>query len=212
MSSPDTPANQTSPVPHTESRKQAGAQLAELDVRLAEVLPKQNLDELVSLTSGLLRIGADAEAEHEHPISPLTGRPTVGARQVVVAQRANLLRGFAIRRRVLEGALTSGEVTEMLGSASRQTARDRAAAGTLLAIKEAGRTVFPIWQFDPEGPDGVVEGLPEVARELGPGTQLARILWFMEPKRALGGRTPIEALRARDIDDVLAEARSRHAA
>ena len=96
----------------------------------------------------------------------------------------------------------------MLG-VGRQTPHDRAKAGTLLAIRDNGRLLFPDWQFDPEGPDGVIAGLPEVLRELrGPLSPLARIRWFLTPKSLIEGRTPLEALRAGDVDSAVAEART----
>jgi hypothetical protein len=198
------------PAVRTANRAEAGRQLAELDVKLAEYLPKEELDALVSITNGIFGVLEQATpAEPEE--SPVTGRAASTPRQVAAAHRANLLRSFALRRRVLQDTLTAKEVTELLGAASRQTAHDRVRAGTLLAIRDGGRLHFPVWQFDAEGPDGVLEGLPQVIAELAERTQLGQILWFMTAKRQLQGRTPLELLRAGELDAVLAEARASRA-
>ncbi len=192
------------------SRKAASQELAELDAQLAEILPAAELEALVGATSGLLKTAARVEDDGVGAISPVTGRARASATAVVSAQRNNLLRAFARRRALLEHSLTSTEVIELLGAASRQTAHDRLAAGSLLAIKDGGRLRYPIWQFDAEGPDGVVEGMPEVLAELRLTTQLGKISWFVSPKRALDGMTPIDALHAGDIDAAIAEARATH--
>ncbi len=197
-------------LPASRSKKAAGRQLAELDAQLAEHLPKTELDALVHITSGIVHAEGADSAEDRQATSIVTGRTASSARRVVLAQRANLLRNFAVRRSMLQEALSSAEVAELLGAASRQTAHDRVAAGTLLAIKDGGRLRYPIWQFDPEGPDGVVEGLPDVLAELPALTQLGRIAWFVTPKRGLNGRTPMDALRDHEIPRVIAEAQASH--
>jgi hypothetical protein len=196
----------------TRSRRAASRELAELDAQLAELLPTAELEALVGATSGLVRTAArDTDTDTDTTtVSLVTGRPAASARSVLSAQRSNLLRAFARRRALLEDSLSSTEVVELLGAASRQTAHDRLAAGSLLAIKDGGRLRYPIWQFDAEGPDGVVEGLPEVLAELRLTTQLGQISWFVSPKRALGNSAPIDALRAGELDAVLAEARASH--
>jgi hypothetical protein len=68
--------------------------------------------------------------------------------------------------------------------------------------------VFPDWQFDPDGPDGVIAGLPRVLRAMAgrPISELGRVRWFLEPKPLLGGRTPLDALRSGDAAAVVREA------
>lgn len=193
------------------SKRDAGRQLAELDAQLAEHLPKSELDALVRMTRGIVQASdSPHQAQAPRPTSIVTGHPASSAQSVVVAQRANLLRSFALRRSMLEDALGATDVAALLGSASRQTPHDRVVAGSLLAIKDGGRLRYPVWQFDPEGPDGVVEGLPDVLAELPAMTQLGRISWFVTSKRGLDGRTPIDALRGHEVDRVIAEARATH--
>jgi hypothetical protein len=180
--------------------------LEQADRRLAGALVLREVDDLV------------AEAEHaaallDDPstttrISPLTGEPLPDAREMARIRRANLLRAFSERRALLADALSVSEVAELLG-VGRQTPHDRVKAETLLAVKENGKLMFPDWQFDADGADGVVAGLPEVLCVMrGPISALGRIRWFVTPKPLMKGRTPLEALRAGDVGDVIREAQA----
>jgi hypothetical protein len=73
--------------------------------------------------------------------------------------------------------------------------------GTLLAVLDRGVWRFPAWQFDPEGPDGVVEGLPEVLRALEV-SPLAKASWLVRPNQYLEGRTPLAALKEGRVEAV----------
>lgn len=174
------------------------------DSKLADELPLREVDLIVKESERAVAL-IDGE---EPRLSAVTGEPLPSAGELARHRKQNLFRAFAERRRLLSQALTVADVADLLG-VSRQTPHDRVGAGTLLAIKDNGRLLFPDWQFDPDGPDGVVAGLPEVLRELrGPLSTLARVRWFLTPKSLIEGRTPLEALRAGDVDSVLAEARS----
>lgn len=118
------------------------------------------------------------------------------------------MRAFEDRRQMLADALTVHEVAHLLGT-TRQTPHDRHAAGALIAVKENGRLLFPLWQFDPEAHDGVIVGLPAVLRELdGQLSPLGSIRWFLAPKAQLGDRSPLDALRAGDVQAAIDEAKS----
>lgn len=119
-------------------------------------------------------------------------------------EMSTLARSFRRRRELLEGALTAPQVADMFDT-TRQTPHDRVKSGTLLAILDRGIWRFPAWQFDPEGPDGVVEGLQEVLRALHI-SPLAKASWLIRPNRYLEGRTPLEALREGRIEEVRSEA------
>ena len=98
------------------------------------------------------------------------------------------------------------DVAALLG-VGRQTPHDRQKTGTLLGVKDRGQWRFPAWQFDPDGPDGVIAGLPEVIRSMRrPVSDVGRVRWFITPKPLLRGRTPLDALRAGEVDEVVAEA------
>lgn len=105
---------------------------------------------------------------------------------------------------MLSGSLTAAEVASLLGT-SRQTPHDRLKNQTLLGVLDRGAYRFPAWQFDPEGPDGVVNGLPSVSRALSV-SDLAKISWFTRPNPFLDGLTPLQALRSGQKERVLAEA------
>jgi hypothetical protein len=180
--------------------------LEQADRRLAGALALSEVNDIV------------AEAEHaaallDDPgttarISPLTGEPLPDAQEMAAIRRANLMRAFSERRELLANALSVPEVAELLG-VGRQTPHDRVKAETLLAVKENGKLMFPDWQFDADGADGVVAGLPEVLRAMqGPISALGRIRWFVTPKPLMEGRTPLAALRAGDVDDVIREAQA----
>lgn len=116
-----------------------------------------------------------------------------------------LVRSFALRNELLRDALTASEVAKLL-HVSRQTPHDRVESGSLLAVLDKGALRFPPWQFDPNGPDGVVAGLPDVIRALRMPS-LVKINWFVRPNPYLEGRSPIEAMRQGEVERVLDTAR-----
>lgn len=119
---------------------------------------------------------------------------------------ASALKDFEFRRTLLADSLTAPQVAALLGT-SRQTPHDRARAGTLLAARDGGIVRFPAWQFDAGSPDGVIPGLPAVIRALGTTPPLSKIAWFVTPK-ALLGRTPLDALKGGDLQEVLLAAQT----
>lgn len=121
-------------------------------------------------------------------------------------EAAVLLRSFRRRRDLLKDSLGASEVAELLGT-SRQTPHDRATSGSLLAILDRGVLRFPAWQFDPAGPDGVIDGLPRVLRALTT-SPFGKLSWLLRPSLMLGGRRPLDALRAGTIDRVVVAARA----
>jgi hypothetical protein len=189
----------------SRSKAHAAERLQQADRRLADALPLRVLDDIV------------AEVEHAAALidnsgspraSTLTGEELPGARAIANIRRANLMRAFSERRALLADALTAPEVCELLG-VGRQTPHDRVKAGTLLAVKDNGQLVFPDWQFDPEGPHGVLTGLPEVLRAIqGPISPMGRVRWFVTPKPLMSDRSPLQALRLGNIDDVVREAQA----
>jgi hypothetical protein len=126
---------------------------------------------------------ADAEAEVRHRV---------------------LEASFRERERLLDDSLTTSEVASLLG-VTRQTPHDRAKQKTLLAIEDKNQLRFPRWQFDADGPSGVVSGLPEVLRALAIGP-LAQARWLTRANRTFGGRTPLQAIKAGDLETVVQEA------
>jgi len=114
---------------------------------------------------------------------------------------------FVMRREVLQQCIGTTEVVRLLGLRNRQTPLDRIRAGTLLAILDQGKRRYPLWQFDPDGPDGVVAGLPDVLAAL-PVSDLIKARWLQRPQPLLEGHTPLQLLREGQLDRVLVEARA----
>ena len=117
---------------------------------------------------------------------------------------ASLVRNFQWRRELLKGALSASQVAALLGT-SRQTPHDRVKSNSLLAVLDRGAWRFPAWQFDPEGPDGVIDGLPEVLKALKV-SQLSKLSWLVRSNSFLDGLTPVEALKQGQKERVIAEA------
>jgi hypothetical protein len=116
-----------------------------------------------------------------------------------------LLRTFRRREELLGDALAAPQVAQLLQT-SQPSPNAQFASGTLLAAFDRGALRFPAWQFDPNGPNGVVAGLPGVIRALNL-SPLARINWFVSPNPYLEGRRPVDALKDGDLDRVLDAAR-----
>jgi hypothetical protein len=181
--------------------------LQDADAKLAERLPPSALAALAQDTEEAASAVASRESRRNGR-SKITGEPVPSPVEMTRIRRKNLLEGFGERHRLLQGSLSVGEVVELL-QVGRQTPHDRVKAGRLLAVRENGRLAFPDWQFDPDGPDGVLEGLADVLHALqGPLSPLGRIRWFLRPKALLNGKTPIEALLAGQTSEAIAEANS----
>jgi alkylhydroperoxidase family enzyme len=149
-----------------------------------------------------------ATAQAPEGVSPLTGRVLPATADIDAARLRNLERGFEERRRLLAGAIGVRDAADLL-EVGRQTPHDRRIAGTLVGVKDRGDWRFPTWQFDADGPDGVVAGLVDVLHALrGPISDLGRVRWFLTPKASLHDRAPIDALHDGDIDDVVSEAKA----
>lgn len=144
-------------------------------------------------------------------VHALTKKPIPTAEERATARFLSLLDGFTARRQLLDDSLTAPQVARLLGS-SRQTPLSRLEADSLLAVFDRGAWRFPAWQFDPQGADGVIQGLPEVLRALKGLTPFAKLVWLTRRSPYLEKRSPVEALREGDLDRVLNEAHSLAAA
>jgi hypothetical protein len=138
--------------------------------------------------------------ERRDLVADLTGGREYGRQERSALEMATLARSFRRRRELLEGSLTASQVADLLGT-TRQTPHDRVKGGTLLAVLDRGVWRFPAWQFDPEGPDGVVEGLSEVLRALEV-SPLAKASWLVRHNQYLEGRTPLAALKEGRVEVV----------
>jgi hypothetical protein len=109
-----------------------------------------------------------------------------------------LLRGVGERARLIAaagGLLSVNEVAALLGL-TRQAVDKRRRAGQVLAMRAGSDWRYPAIQFGPEGapPAGLAEVIAALA-EAGPWATLDLLL-AEDP--ALGGRSPLQALRAGD--------------
>jgi excisionase family DNA binding protein len=139
-------------------------------------------------------------------IAALSGGFATTPGQAAANEVTAFIQYFQYRRALLAGALTTSDVAALLGT-TRQTPYDRARNGSLLAVMDRGAWRFPAWQFDPEGPDGVVQGLPAVLRALRL-SPLGKASWLTRPNPFLDNKTPLDVLKNGEIERVLAEARS----
>jgi hypothetical protein len=159
--------------------------------------------ELVANTLKRLQKGA-ASSPEDALIESLAGR-TYSREEKIQLELESLFRYFERRRQLLEGALSAAQVAKLLGT-SRQTPHDRMKSQTLLGVLDRGAYRFPAIQFDPEAPDGVIDGLPEVLKVLEV-SDFAKLSWLVRPNPILDGLTPVQALKKGLKERVIAEAR-----
>lgn len=99
------------------------------------------------------------------------------------------------------GALSSTQVAQWL-AVSRQAVEKRRRAHTLLAVRAGSDWRYPRCQFD-EAEGDVIAGLPKLLgafAETGPWIALD---FLLSPDEALGGETPLQALRREGFSPAL---------
>jgi hypothetical protein len=109
---------------------------------------------------------------------------------------------------VLLRALSSPELLEDLKKAdplapgvSRQMIDRKRQHGKLLAVSTGRHGYrYPAWQFEPSG---VLPGLEDALSVLAPFDSWMQVAFFVSPNERLQGKTPIEALKAGDLEAVL---------
>jgi hypothetical protein len=161
--------------------------------------------ELVAVVEAATRALLPFEDQTPAVVATLMGGRRFAADERAEAEVDMLRRSFARRRELLADALSASAVASLLGT-SRQTPHDRLTSGTLLAVMDRGAYRFPHWQFDPNGEDGVVTGLPAVIRALDV-SPLAKAAWLTRANPMLDGRTPLACLKAGQTERVVALAR-----
>ena len=105
------------------------------------------------------------------------------------------------REKILAECLSVADVSEMLGI-SRQAIERQRKIGNILALRWRNQWRYPRWQFDQDQPGGVVPGLKEVSSSLCV-SHAGLAIWLSEPKKSLDNRTPIDLLRAGNVELVL---------
>ena len=201
-------------VPGASFAKNAGARRRQLRAveksvaafeHLLEEASPEELEILSERVEGALS-PVEAPTEKIELAARITGGKTYTASERAGLEAAALARSFALRREVLAGSLSAPDVATLLGT-SRQTPHDRTRAGTLLGILDRGALRFPAWQFDPQGEDGVVAGLPEVLGALRL-SHFGKAYWLSRPNPYLADWSPIEVLRDGDLEAVKSLAES----
>lgn len=142
--------------------------------------------------------------ENDRIIEKLTNGYNYTPAEKIELELTTLQRYFERRRELLSNSFTTTQVAKLLGT-SRQTPHDRVKNKSLLAVRDNGQWKFPIWQFDAEGADGVIDGLLEVLKNLSINSEFAKLNWFMYPLPVLDGLTPVEALKQGLKTRVIAE-------
>jgi hypothetical protein len=113
------------------------------------------------------------------------------------------IRGIEASRRLIDengGALTAIQAAEIVGI-SRQMVDRRRSAGKLLAVTTGRHGYrYPVWQFDDSG---VLPGLEDVLKVLAHEDEWMQVAFFVSRNPRLEDRTPIDALKAGELDAVL---------
>ena len=179
-------------------------QAAEKITRFLNSLP---VEELRVLAENLSE--AEDSYDEAKASSPLVMALTEG-KKYTKEQRQKLrwqtfVRKFQWERKLFQDCCDTAQVAELL-EITPEIVEERVKSQSLLAIKHNGDLLFPQWQFCPNNPDGVIEGLLEVLATLEIPTR-SKISWLTRPNPILEKRTPIEALKQGDKDRVLDEAR-----
>jgi hypothetical protein len=106
------------------------------------------------------------------------------------------------------GSVWTAEAEELLGVTRRELDEMRA-RGTILALPVGFVDhAFPLWQFDDAAPARLLPGLDRVLGAFSVESPQARAEFMLAPNVGLGGRRPLDALRAGDVEAVVHAAAS----
>jgi hypothetical protein len=113
------------------------------------------------------------------------------------------IRGIEATRRLIfdhGGVWTAAQAAEHL-RITYQMVNKRRQAGKLLAISTGRHGYrYPVWQFHDSG---VLPGLADVLKALASHDSWMQVAFFVNKNELLDGETPIEALKAGKLDNVL---------
>jgi hypothetical protein len=159
-----------------------------------------NLEE--DLPSAMIEEATGAPTDFLVALEALSSAP--GTSQLIADDPllAAKIRGLKRKRQMLEiagGALSSGQVAEVL-SISRQAVDKRRSSNQLLALTQGRRGYsYPSFQFD----DGkTIRGLEQVLSQLKALDPWMQMVFFTAPNERLDGNTPIEGLQKGLIEEV----------
>ena len=116
------------------------------------------------------------------------------------------LRGVEAQQKLLQagGGVLSAEETAQLLGISRQAVDKRRKQGQLIGLVQGRRGyAYPAWQFE----DGrTIEDLEQVLKTLDGNDPWMQMAFFLNGNDRLGGKSPLEVLRAGDASRVLSAA------
>lgn len=107
----------------------------------------------------------------------------------------------ANRARLLADCVTASEAGEMTNR-SRQAVEKHRREGNLVALRVGREWRYPKWQFDIDGPRGLVPGLDAIVSNLHL-SPFGVAVWLTTPRSELDEESPIAALRKRKTDKVV---------
>jgi hypothetical protein len=178
------------------------------------IIPEGAADQQYLEASGLVeRYGQvrvqDAKGRIVEPVQT-TAAKVIDAEAFEPSAKARaLLRGVRTAQEDLKqagGAYELDEVRALLNGISRQAVEKRVREGALLAVPgPSNRRRFPTVQFTDDGE--VVPGLREVRQALPFQNPWAVLNYLVNPDARLGGRRPIDALKAGEAAEVVEAAR-----
>jgi hypothetical protein len=192
---------------HISATRELGARRPAIQLKIERLEQRLNAlsdDELEEVLEGIADALERPDDQSPSGIAAVFAEPTSDTQQVQIEAEL-LIRSFKRRRELLADTLTVMDVARILNT-TRQTPHDRVRAGKLLAVMDRGIWRFPSWQFDPDGPDGVIPGLPDVIRALEVPS-LAKISWLTRPNQAFDGRSPLDLLQSGQVKRVVKQAR-----
>lgn len=158
-----------------------------------------------------IRFAAAAKEPSEPPIGlESEPRPSLSPSAYAPGPRARaVLKGIEIAEIDLRnsgGAYDLEQVRRLLHGVSRQRIDRRVQDGSLLAVPgPSNKRYYPAAQFRDDG--SIVEGLRETQNALPTRNGFAVLNFLVNPDARLGGRRPIDLLRAGEIEPVIEAAR-----
>jgi hypothetical protein len=155
------------------------------------------------------------EASSEDLVSAMAASTDVGTLAIAAAHQATaeavrrldplaaaIARGGEARIRLSKqagGLLCSGQAASFL-QVTRPAVDKRRSVGKALAVRVRGNWLYPACQFR----DGeVLPGISEVLASMTDASGWAVLSFLLAEEEALGGRTPLAALAAGDVDPVV---------
>lgn len=164
--------------------------------------------QMVELSTALEQALDDASATASHPaLADLEIEPLTLTEQLS-ATTGGIVRRLEFEREQFAVSEGPGDVARRLRTSQRRVEELRE-GGRLVALEAPeGEWRYPRWQFASETSKRPLRGLRPVLRQLQVIPPLARVAWLTSPKPTLGGRSPLDALRAGDRRDVKLLARA----